>query len=126
MAVCIEILPSGDYIAFENNSSIFTFTCSGNGTSLFWDVDEHPAGSRYVLNKGIQATPYISTPDGLIVSSQLIVPTTKANNNIAVICRVFDLVFNHQSSNPVKLILQGMLLDVRILNYNVQTCIFGR
>ena len=76
----------------------------GTEGHFFGDIDGHPAGSPYILNKGIQATPYISTPDGLIVSSQLIVPTTKANNNITVTCTVFDLVINHQSSNPVKAI----------------------
>ena len=38
---------------------------------------------------------------------QLIVPTTKAKNNITVICTVQDSLFNHQSSSPVKLYYQG-------------------
>ena len=45
-------------------------------------------------------------PDKLTVSSQLIVPTTKANN-VTVICTLLDSVFNFQSSKPVKLYLQG-------------------
>ena len=108
--MCIEILPSRDYVTFENNSAIFKFNCSGNGSSLFWDIDGHPTGSPYVLNKGIRATPYISSPDGLIVSSKLIVPTTKANNNITVMCTVGDSSFNFKSSVPVKLFLQGGLM----------------
>ena len=102
----VIISPSHDYTTFEKNASNFTFNCSGNGTSLLWTVDGHAAGSSYVLNKGIQYTPFISSLDGLTVSSQLIVPTTKANN-ITVICTVQDSVFNLQSSNPVKLYLQG-------------------
>ena len=104
----VIISPSHDYITFENNASIFTFNCSGNGTSLLWIVvDGQSAGSSYVLNKGIRYIPYIASQDGLTVSSQLIVPTTKANNNITVICTVQDSLFNHQSSKPVKLYLQG-------------------
>ena len=103
----VIISPSHDYTTFENNVSTFTFNCSGNGTSLLWTVDEQSIGSSYVLNKGIQYTPFIVSPDGLTVSSQLIVPTTKTNNNITVICTVQDSLFNHQSSNPVKLYLQG-------------------
>ena len=104
------ISPSHGYTTFEDNASTFTFNCSGNGTSLLWTVDGQAAGSSYVLNKGIQYTPFISSPDGLNVFSQLIVPTTKANNNITVICTVQDSLFNHQSSNPVKLYLQGTML----------------
>ena len=103
----VIISPSHDYITFENNASIFTFNCSGNGTSLLWIVDGQSAGSSCVLNKGIQYAPFIVSPDRLTVSSQLIVSTTKANNNITVICTVQDSLFNHQSSNPVKLYLQG-------------------
>ena len=103
----VIISPSHDYTTFENNASILTFNCSGNGTGLLWIVDGHALGSSYVLNKGIQCTPFIVLPDKLTVSSQLIVPTTKANNNIAVICTLLDSVFNLQSSNPVKLYLQG-------------------
>ena len=72
-----------------------------------WTVDGHAIGSSYVLNKGILYTPTIILPDKLTVSSQLIVPTTKANNNITVICTVQDSLFNLQSNNPVKLYLQG-------------------
>ena len=83
-----------------------------HSTALEWSitsvtVDGHALGSSYVLNKGIQYTPTIISPVGLTVSSQLIVPTTKANNNITVICIVLDSLFNPQSSNPVKLYLQG-------------------
>ena len=106
----VVIAPSHDYITFENNASTFTFNCSGNGAFLLWAVDGYTTGSSYVLNKGIQLKPFIVTPDGLTVSSQLIVPTTKANNNITVICTVQDSLFNHQSSNPVKLFLQGTVL----------------
>ena len=97
--------PSHDYTTFETNG--FAFNCSGNGTFLMWTVDGHNIGSSYVLNKGILYTPTIVLPDKLTVSSQLIVPTTKANNNITVICTVQDSLFNLQSSNPVKLYLQG-------------------
>ena len=105
----VIISPSHDYTTFENNASTFTFNCSGNGKSLLWTVyvERQSAGSSYVLNKGIQYTPFIISPDGLTVSSQLIVPTTNANNNITVICTVQDSLFNHQTSNPVKLYLQG-------------------
>ena len=106
----VIISPSHDYTTFENNASIFTFNCSGNGTSLLWTVDGYFTGEGYVLNKGIRYTPFIVSPDGLNVSSQLIVPTIKANNNITVICIVQDSLFNHQSSNPVKLFLQGTVL----------------
>ena len=71
------------------------------------DSDGQSTGSSYILNKGIQYTPFIVSPDGLSVSFQLIVPTTKAKNNITVICTVQDSLFNHQSSSPVKLYLQG-------------------
>ena len=95
------ISPSNDYTTFENNTSTFTFNCSGNGRYLLWTVDG--AG---ILKKGINYTPPIS-PEGLTVFSQLIVPTTKANNNITVICVVLNASFNHQPSDPVRLILQG-------------------
>ena len=105
----VIITPSHDYTTFENNASTFTFNCSGNGTSYLWIVDGQYAGSSYVFIKGIQYTHFIISPDGLTVSSQLIVPTTKANNNITVICTLLDSLFNHQSSNPVKLYLQGIV-----------------
>ena len=119
--VCTDILPSRDYVAFENNLAIFKFNCSGNGTSLFWNIDGHPTGSLYVRNKGIQPTPYISSPDGLTVSSQLIVPTTKANNNITVICIAGRALSNYSSSDPVKLFLQGRQIVALIhkTDYNV-------
>ena len=105
----IIILPSTDYTTFENNPSTFTFSCSGNGGRLYWTVDGYTTGTSYVQNKGIYPTPYVS-PDGVTVSSQLIVPTTKANNIITVICTVEDAsTGNHQSSDPVRLILQGIL-----------------
>ena len=72
-----------------------------------WTVDGYFTGETYVLMKGIKPTPFIATPDGLTVSSQLIVPTTKANNNITVICTVQDSLFNIQSSNTRKLYVQG-------------------
>ena len=106
----VVISPPRDYITFENNTSTFTFNCSGNGAFLLWTVDGYTTGSSYVLNKGIQYTPFIVSADGLTVSSQLIVPTTKANNNITVICIVQDLSFQIQSSNSVKLFLQGTVL----------------
>ena len=105
----VIISPSTNYTTFENNTSTFTFNCSGDGTNLYWSVDEQPAeSSSYVLNKGIHRTLPVS-PDGLTVSSQLIVPTTKANNNTVVVCTVLDVSFNHQSSHPVRLILQGTI-----------------
>ena len=103
----IIISPSTDYTTFENNASTFTFNCSGDGTILYWTVDGYTTGASYVQNKGIYPTPYIILPDGLTVSSQLIVPTTKANNNITVICTVLDASHNRQSCGPVKLIIQG-------------------
>ena len=106
----VVISPSRDYITFENNTSTFTFNCSGNGVFLLWTVDGYTTGSSYVLNKGIKYIPFIISPDELTVSSQLIVPTTKANNNITVICIMQDLSFNPQFSNPVKLFLQGTVL----------------
>ena len=101
----VIISPSHDYTTFETNG--FVFNCSGNGTFLMWTMDGHAIGSSYVLNKGILYTPTIILPDKLTVSSQLIVPTTKANNNITVICTLLDSLFNLQSSNSVKLYLQG-------------------
>ena len=104
----VVISPSNDYTTFENNTSTYTFNCSGNGAVLFWRVDGYTTGTQYVLSKGIQPTHFIVSPDGLTVSSQLIVPTTKANRNIAVICTVLDTVsYRPQSSNPVRLTLQG-------------------
>ena len=97
----VVISPPRDYITFENNASTFTFNCSGNGAVIHWKMNGQPAHSSYVQ-------PYINY--GPIVSSQLIVPTSKANNNITVICIVQDLSYNHQSSNPVKLFLQGTVL----------------
>ena len=104
VAASVVISPSRDYTTFENNASTFTFNCSGNGTILLWTVNGY---SIILNNTEIEATPFILSPDGLTVSSQLIVPTTKANNNITVICIMQDSLFNHQSSNPVKLLLQG-------------------
>ena len=106
------IAPPHDCTTFENNASIFTFNCSGNGAFLLWTVDGYFTGEVYVLNKGIQPTPFIISPDEHSVSSQLIVPTTKANNNITVICIVQDLSLNYQSSDPVKLFLQGTVLII--------------
>ena len=106
----VIISPSHDYTTFENNGSNFLFNCSGNGKSLLWIVDVQTNDS----SKEIQYTPFIVSADGLTVSSQLIVPTTKANNNITVICTVQDSLFNHQSSNPVKLYLQGMSMNLVI------------
>ena len=104
----IIISPSNDFTTFEKNMSTFTFNCSGNGTYLLWTVDGYAATHPYVPNKGIYYTPPVS-PDGVTVYSQLIVPTTKANNNIVVFCTVQDALFNHQSSDPVRLILQGTI-----------------
>ena len=108
----IIISPSNDYTTFENNASTFTFNCSGDGTILYWTVDGYTTGASYVKNKGIYPTPYIISPDGLTVSSQLIVPTTKANNNTVVMCAVQDVSFNLQSSDSVRLILQGTVLNL--------------
>ena len=108
----IVIAPPHDYTTFENNASIFTFNCSGNGAFLLWTVDGYTTRSSYVLNKGIELKPFIISPDGLTASSQLIVPTTKANSNITVICTVQDSLFNPQFSNPMKLFLQGTVLII--------------
>ena len=108
----VVIAPPHDYTTFENNASTFTFNCSGNGAYLLWTVDGYDSGTPYVRNKGIQYTPFIISLDGLTVSSQLIVPTTKANNNITVICIVLDTSLNYQSSDPVKLFLQGTVLII--------------
>ena len=115
----VVISPSHDYTTLENNASIFSFNCSGNGRSLLWTVDGYFTGSLYVRNEGIQPTPYISLSDELTVSSQLIVPTTKANNNITVICIVQDSFFNSQSSDPVKLFLQGTVLIIYMYVYGI-------
>ena len=108
----VTISPSTDHTTFENNPSTFTFSCSGNGSFLFWMIDGLDTGTPYVLSKGIvPIMPRISL-DRLTISSQLIVPTTKANNNITVICVLLDLsLYNHQSSDPVRLILQGTVLS---------------
>ena len=105
----IIISPSNDYTTFQNNTSTLTFNCSGNGTIVLWTVDGYTTGTQYVLSKGIQYTPYIVSPDGPTVSTQLIFPTTKANRNNTVICITTWQVppYNLQSSNPVRLILQG-------------------
>ena len=109
----VAISPSNDYTTFENNTSTFTFTCSGNGTLLLWTVDGYSTGTPYVLSKGIQLTPFIVSSNGPgIVSSQLIVPTTKANSNITVICTVLDTSYQPDSSNPVRLTLQGTAYNV--------------
>ena len=108
----VVISPSDDYTAFENNISPFTFNCSGSGKFLNWRVDGYSTGTQYVLSKGIQDTHYIVSPDGLTVSSQLIVPTIKANRNITVICTVLDTSYQPHSSNPVRLTLQGTALSV--------------
>ncbi|KAL5469205.1 hypothetical protein EMCRGX_G030429 [Ephydatia muelleri] len=117
----VVVLPSHDNTTFENNASYVTFTCFGIGAYMYllWTVNGYDTGSPYVLNKGIRYTPYIISPDGLSVSSQLIVPTTKANNNITVICIVVDASFNPQFSNPVKLFLQGILPPPNDLKMNV-------
>ena len=107
----IVISPSTDYTTFENNPSTFTFNCSGSGTNLYWTVDGYNVTTPYVCNKGIYYAVPVS-PDGVTVSSQLIVPTTKANNNTVVMCTVLDASFNHQSSDPVRLILQGTVLNL--------------
>ena len=103
----IVIIPSYDFTTFVNNTSTFTFNCSGNGTVLFWTVDGNTTGTQYVLSKGIQPTPFIVSPDGPTVSSQLIVPTTQANRNITVMCTVVDTSYQPHFSNPVRLTLQG-------------------
>ena len=64
----VVIAPSHDYTTFENNVPNFTFSCSGNGAFILWTVDGQSTGSSYVLNKGIQYTPFIISPDGLTVS----------------------------------------------------------
>ena len=119
VAIAVSLSPSNDYTTFENNASTFTFNCSGNGTLLFWTVNGYITGSSYVLNRGIQPTPFILSPDGLTVSSQLIVPTTKANNNITVICLVQNQQANHQSSNPANLILQGKVPYIVYVHFSV-------
>ena len=71
-----------------------------------------PTGTQYVLSKGIQPTPYVVSPDGLTVSSQLTVPTTKANRNITVHCTVVDTSYLPHFSNSVRLTLQGTAYNV--------------
>ena len=100
----IMISPSNDYTTFEKNTSTFTFNCSGNGTELFWTVDGMGTASPYVRNKGISYSHPISQ-DGVTVLSNLTVPTTKANNNITVICIVQDASRNVKLSDPVRLII---------------------
>ena len=108
----VTISPTNDCTALVNNTSTFTFNCSGDGTYLYWTVDGHADSSLYVLNKGISYTLPVSE-DGVTISSQLIVPTTKASNNTVVICTVVDVTFKYyQSSDPVKLILLGTVLNL--------------
>ena len=83
----------------------FTFSCHGNGTILFWTVDGYTTREPYALSKQIQPTSYIVSPAGLTVLSQLIVPTTKANRDITVICSVLDTSYQSHSNNPVRLTL---------------------
>ena len=80
-------------------------------------VDGLDTGTQYVLHKGIQTTPYILSQNGLTVHSQLIVPTTKDNNNITVICKVLDSLFYQLSSGPVKLILQG---NITLVHFGIK------
>ena len=105
----VIISPSHDYTTFENNASTFIFNCSGNGTNVVWTVGSDTisaATADDVFDNGIQLLAAIV--DGLTVSSQLIVPTTKANNNTTVKCTVLDSnALNHLSSDLVTLFLQG-------------------
>ena len=82
---------------------------------MCWTVDGYTTGTLYVLNKGIKDTNFLVSPDELTVSSQLIVPTTKANNNTVVI---YTVEFNHQSSDLVRHVLQGKY-------YIFDMCIYG-
>ena len=98
--------------------STFTFNCSGNGTHLSWIVDGYSTGSLYALNKGIWFSDTITSPDGHFVSSQLLIPQTKANSNITVKCTVINASYTGiESSEPIKLLLQGMFVVVFICIY---------
>ena len=103
-------MPATDYVAFENDAMTFTYRCIGNGTSLYWTVDDYTTGQIYVRDRGIWNTYPIMSSDGLNIFSHLIVPTTKTNNNISVICNILDSSFNSWSSDPVKLTLQGIVM----------------
>ncbi|KAL5469208.1 hypothetical protein EMCRGX_G030432 [Ephydatia muelleri] len=106
----VVISPPRDYITFENNASNFTFNCNGSGKYLLWTVDGYGTGSPSVRSKGIEIASYIQ--DGHSVSSQLSIPKTRANSNITVICTVMKYLripSSAESSEPVKLILQGKL-----------------
>ena len=112
----VVISPPRDYITFENNASNFTFNCNGSGKYLLWTVDGYGTGSPSVRSKGIEIASYIQ--DGHSVSSQLSIPKTRANSNITVICTVMKYLripSSAESSEPVKLILQGMFVVVCIL-----------
>ena len=110
VAVCVIVSPSNNntHVIYENDNETCTFTCTGSGTSVLWKVDGYDVGQPYVVNRGIRAPPWITSPDGRNVTAQLIVPTTRSNNNTIVVCVVGDLSsYILQPSDPVILILQG-------------------
>ena len=83
-----------------------------------WKVDGYDTGDRNVQSRGINATDAIVSSDESFVFSQLRIPQSKANSNSTVICIVIkDLLIpsSAESSEPVKLILQGMFVVVCIL-----------
>ncbi|KAL5491662.1 hypothetical protein EMCRGX_G016994 [Ephydatia muelleri] len=111
-AVGIEIAPSKDqvYVAFENVSGICIFTCSGIGAHVLWSVDGLDATSSHVLNKGIRIPGELASSYSRNITSWLLVPTIKSNNNISVGCTLLDASYrNPQSAGPVSLLIQGIL-----------------
>lgn len=113
LVVCVTLLPSKNnlYITFENDTGICTFNCSGNGSEVVWKVDGYGVGTSYVLNKGIFPLNLKTALDQSSVTAQLMVPTNKYNNNISVVCTVLDASYDHQSTDPVVLLIQGSLLS---------------
>ena len=108
----IEITPSKDqvHVAFENMSGICTFTCSGNGAYVVWSVDGLDADKLHVVNKGISVLTSVVSPDGRNITSRLLVPTIKSNDNTSVVCTLLDASYrNPQSADPVILLIQGII-----------------
>lgn len=108
---CVNVFPSLNYTTFENSTSLFTFSCSGVGTFLFWIVDGNVSTSPTILQRGIQTIPLL--PSGGYVYSLLSIPTNMENNNSEVVCKVFDYTGTDvQYSHQLYLRLQGKITHV--------------
>ena len=90
----VVISPSHDYTTFENNASTFTFNCSGNGVSLFWTVDGYSTGRSYVLNKGIQYTSFIISPDGVSLLSSFFQPPRLTTLQSSAWLKIYQISFS--------------------------------